>query len=120
MKTPIRCLGLPESLHPIQADTYFLAMIPMVTWDVEASYYPDSAHFSLFDPFSPSIAHLYQFNFTGTDAITGCFYIFEGGMFSDCFPLEGFRISTSSVQGSNVRNINMGESSLRSDFSRVG
>jgi len=110
-------------LPPAKASTsdpgeyYLLGYDTYGNWDVVAGYDADSGNFSLLD-LGNLFDQFYMFSFTGTNTITGCYYLVDGADLGRCYPLDGFRISTSSVQSSGVRSLNVAEGRLHADFSQ--
>ena len=71
-------------------------------FDVGATYSPDLGEFMLLD-LGILFDQVYTFNFTGSNSITGCYHQYDGVYLSRCYPLNGYRISTTYIHKTSVR-----------------
>lgn len=86
--------------------------------DVAAGYFPDSAQFALLD-LSILFDKFYTFNFTGTGRIAGCYYqVYSSTDISRCYPLDGYRISTSTALNLSTQILSMGDEGLHTRLSQ--
>ncbi|MFB9991160.1 hypothetical protein ACFFLM_04065 [Deinococcus oregonensis] len=73
-------------------EDYYLAGTNEYGGVVVAGFHPSTQRFSLLDPGS-SADFFYTFDFTGSNTVTGCFYLVVNDELSDCYSMNGNRYS---------------------------